>query len=71
MNNRKESYNTAYAHELLLCTASQMTHYYVDPLVHNGYPMELAGVQNLIVLSTKLQTNSKTSVLKCCSIFWY
>jgi len=42
----------------LFCTTRQITLYHVDHLSNNGYPMELAGVQDILVLLTKLQTNS-------------
>jgi len=42
-----------------------------NPKRYNSYPMELAVVQDLLVLSTKLPTNSNISGLECRSILWY
>jgi len=41
----------------------------VDSLPINGYTVELARIQDFLVLSTKLLINNKIAGLKCHSIF--
>jgi len=48
-----------------------LTLYYVDPLPNNDYPLGLAGVQDLLMLSTNIQANSKILGLECHCIYWY